>query len=128
MVSGLRIGELSRRTGVSVRSLRYYEEQELLASTRSSGGQRIYHESAVDRVVRIQELYAAGLNSATIAQILPCLRDVDGGPSELATPLLVQTLTGERSRIEQRIKEMERSRDALDAVIAAASPQRRPGR
>lgn len=34
----------------------------------------------MDRVVRIPELYAAGLHSTKIAQILPCMRDADGGP------------------------------------------------
>ena len=31
--------------------------------------------AAVDRVIRIQELYAAGLSSARIARLLPCMRD-----------------------------------------------------
>jgi DNA-binding transcriptional MerR regulator len=56
----VRIGELAERTGVSVRSLRYYETKGLLASERTSGGQREYPEAAVDRVRRIQEMFAAG--------------------------------------------------------------------
>lgn len=38
----MRVGELSRRTGASVRSLRYYEECGLLASERAASGQRHY--------------------------------------------------------------------------------------
>lgn len=34
----MRIGDLAARTGVGIRSLRYYEEQGLLTSTRSGGG------------------------------------------------------------------------------------------
>lgn len=56
----MRIGELAARAGVSVRALRYYEEQNLLASVRSPSGQRQYPYSAVDRVELIQQLYAAG--------------------------------------------------------------------
>ncbi|MFC7730192.1 MerR family transcriptional regulator [Actinomadura keratinilytica] len=82
----MRIGELARRTGVSTRSLRYYEEQGLLVPDRTPGGQRDYPEQAVDRVIRIQELYAAGLHSKKIAELLPCMRDADGGPAEIATP------------------------------------------
>ena len=52
----MRISELSRRTGVSERSLRYYEEQGLLAAGRTPGGHREYGEWAVDRVIRIQAL------------------------------------------------------------------------
>ena len=81
----MRIGELARRTGVSERSLRYYEQQGLLAADRTPGGQRDYPERAVDRVIRIQELFAAGLHSKKIARLLPCMRDADGGPSEIAT-------------------------------------------
>lgn len=36
----MRIGELASRVGVSVRALRYHEEQDLLASARSPSGQR----------------------------------------------------------------------------------------
>jgi DNA-binding transcriptional MerR regulator len=60
----MRIGELAARTGVSVRALRYYEEQELLAPERSTTGQRHYPDDAVDRVELIQQLYAAGLSTS----------------------------------------------------------------
>lgn len=117
----MRIGELARRTGVSRRSLRYYEEQGLLASDRTSGGQRDYSEQAVDRVIRIQELYAAGLHSRTISSLLPCMRDADGGPSSQATPRLLAQLSAERDRIEQAMRELATSREILDGVIEAAS-------
>ena len=61
------------KTGVSVRALRYYEEQGLLAAARSNSGQRHYPDSAVDRVQLIQQLYAAGLSSKTILDLLPCV-------------------------------------------------------
>ncbi|MEW2530518.1 MerR family transcriptional regulator [Streptomyces sp. NPDC047071] len=117
----MRIGELSRRTGVSERSLRYYENQGLLAAERTPGGHREYADSAVDRVIRIQELFAAGLCSSKIVHLLPCIRDKDGGPSETATPFLVSQLSAERDRINRMIGDLVRSRDVLDEVIEAAS-------
>ena len=119
----MKIGSLSGRTGVSVRSLRYYEEQGLLVSTRTTGGHRIYAETAVDRVIRIQELYAAGLNSAKIFEILPCMRDSDGRPNERATSMLAEQLVAERDRIDRQIVEMQRIRDVLESVIANAAIQ-----
>jgi DNA-binding transcriptional MerR regulator len=116
----VRIGELADRTGVSVRSLRYYEDEGLLVSRRTVGGHRVYDPAAVDRVIRIQELYAAGLNSSKIRDILPCMRDTDGGPSERATPLLADTLRAERDRIDRQLRELQRTRDVLDDVIATA--------
>ncbi|MBT2212731.1 MerR family transcriptional regulator [Actinomadura sp. NEAU-AAG7] len=117
----MRIGELARRTGVSERSLRYYEQRGLLASTRTPGGHRDYPERAVDRVIRIQEMFAAGLSSAKIARLLPCMRDADGGPSEIATPRLATELASERDRIDRMITELVNSRDVLDQVIDAAA-------
>ncbi|GAB2441785.1 MerR family transcriptional regulator [Nocardia tengchongensis] len=116
----MRIGELAKRTGVSDRSLRYYEEQGLLVATRTPGGQRDYPELAVDRVIHIQELFAAGLNSKKIFEILPCMRDVDGGANERATPELVDELRAERDRIDRTIADLLRSREVLDDVIVRA--------
>ncbi|MCX5398921.1 MerR family transcriptional regulator [Streptomyces sp. NBC_00102] len=119
----MRIGELARRTGVSERSLRYYEAQGLLEADRTPGGHREYREGTVDRVIRIQEFYAAGLRSSKIGELLPCVRDSDGGPSATATPRLVADLGAERERIDRMISELQRSRDVLDDVIATAKEQ-----
>ena len=116
----VRIGEPADRTGVSVRSLRYYEQQGLLVPTRTPGGHRDYPEMAVDRVIRIQELFAAGLHSKTITRLLPCMRDVDGGPSATATPRLVDDLVAERDRIDRMMADLATSRGVLDDVIKAA--------
>lgn len=51
----MRIGEVAERAGVSTRALRYYEEQGLLESDRTSSGQRSYAEAAVERVQLIQQ-------------------------------------------------------------------------
>ncbi|MET9077038.1 MerR family transcriptional regulator, partial [Streptomyces sp. NPDC004232] len=65
----MRIGELSKRTGVSPRSLRYYEEQGLLTSSRSDAGQRHYSDAAVQRVSLIRQLFDAGMSSRVIATV-----------------------------------------------------------
>jgi DNA-binding transcriptional MerR regulator len=111
----MRIGELATRSGVSVRALRYYEEQELLTSTRSPSGQRLYPEGAVDRVRLIQQLYAAGLSSRTILGFMPCIH------SGVSTPETLAALAAERDRIDARIDDLRDTRDRLDAVIVAAA-------
>jgi DNA-binding transcriptional MerR regulator len=117
----MRIGELSRRTAVSVRSLRYYEQKNMLASERSVGGHREYSAVAVDRVILIQQLLAAGLCTDKIASLLPCMRDHDGGPADTATPWLVEQLKEERHRIDRSIQDLRYTREVLDEVIAAAA-------
>ncbi|MFZ4302603.1 MerR family transcriptional regulator [Streptomyces cinereoruber] len=124
----MRIGELARRSGVSERSLRYYETQGLLASERTPGGQRDFGEWAVDRVIRVQALYAAGLTSRKIALLLPCMRDADGAASEIATTRLVDELSAERDRIDRTIADLVRSRDVLDEVISTAAASLAPVR
>ncbi|MEV0998634.1 MerR family transcriptional regulator [Nonomuraea sp. NPDC050202] len=111
----MRIGELAARTGVSVRALRYYEEQRLLTSERSPSGQRVYPDSAVDRVRMIQHLYAAGLPSRSIEPLLPCVMTGE------VTPELLKRLRAERQRIEGRIDDLVQTRDKLDTIISVAS-------
>lgn len=116
----MRIGELVRRTGVSHRLLRYYEERGLLRPTRDGGsGYREYGESDVATVLRIRRLLAAGLATGTIAEVLPCLRD-DGERFTPTCPDLIGDLRSERARITGAIGDLRASRDMLDTVITAA--------
>jgi DNA-binding transcriptional MerR regulator len=110
----MRIGELAERTGASVRSLRYYEEQDLLLSRRTQGGQRAFPDDAVDRVRLIQVLLAAGLPSRRIAEIMPCVY------SGTVTPAMFEHLLAERGRIEDQLRTLAETRDRLDGVIEAA--------
>ena len=109
----MRIGELAERAGVSVRSLRYYEEQGLLASERSPSGQRHYPEEAVDRVVFLQRLYAGGLSSRTIAEVLPCV----DAPSADTADAAFDRMVHERERLSAHIEELLRTRESLDELI-----------
>ncbi|MFI7617217.1 MerR family transcriptional regulator [Nonomuraea terrae] len=111
----MRIGELASQAGVSVRSLRYYEERGLLSSTRSASGQRRYTDDEVERVRFIQRLYAAGLSSRTIAELLPCV----DSPSERNDDEAFERLTQERERIDRHIEELCETREALDRLIDA---------
>lgn len=118
-VQTIRIGELSRRSGVNQRLLRYYEEQGLLRPQRRPSGYREYLPSDVAVVRRIRGLLAAGLSTATISSVLPCIRE-DGERLVPTCPDLVAQLRGERDRIDQAIEDLTASRQALDTVITAA--------
>ena len=74
----LRIGELSRRLGVSDHLLRAWETRYgLLHPFRSTGGYRLYSEADADRIRRMQELLGTGLSAAQAAQTV--LAEADGG-------------------------------------------------
>lgn len=110
----MRIGEVAAKSGVSTRALRYYEEQQLLSADRSDSGQRRYGDGVVERVQLIQRLYAAGLNSRAVAELLPCVH------TGVATPAMLERLTRERERIDRQISELVETRDRLDEVIGVA--------
>src|SRR4051812_1367891 len=112
----MRIGELAKRTGVSPRSLRYYEDQGLLTSSRSEAGQRHYSDAQVQRVALIRQLFAAGMSSRVIATVLPCVDipdDLDVAEETFAA------MTRERDRIDADIAHLTQTRDALDVLIKA---------
>ncbi|MFC9250250.1 MerR family transcriptional regulator [Amycolatopsis thailandensis] len=121
----MRIGELSRRSGVSHRLLRYYEEQGLLRPQRRPSGYREYPTSDVAVVRRIRGLLAAGLSTATISSVLPCIRE-DGERLVPTCPDLIAQLRRERDRIDQAIEDLSTSRRALDTVISAAPSTQGP--
>ncbi|MFP5333452.1 MAG: MerR family transcriptional regulator, partial [Acidimicrobiia bacterium] len=65
------IGELARQTGVASRTLRFYEDQDLLPPPdRTPAGYRTYPERAADRVRFIKDAQAAGFTLAEIREIL----------------------------------------------------------
>ncbi len=67
----IRVGELAKRTGVSVRTLHYYEEIGLLApSRRSDAGYRLYADADVVRLQQIMSLRQLGFS---LEQIRGCL-------------------------------------------------------
>lgn len=116
----MRIGELARRTGISQRALRYYEEQGLLRPLRRPSGYREYRETDLRTVRNIRTLLAAGLNTTTIAGVLPCLVEDEEEPVP-ACPELVTILNVDRDRISMAIDDLQAARATLDAIIAAAA-------
>ncbi|MEW2065526.1 MerR family transcriptional regulator [Streptomyces sp. NPDC007346] len=110
------MGEFARRTGVSQRLLRYYEEQGLLRPARRPSGYREYEEADVVTVRSIRMLLAAGLNTVTIAELLPCMVDEDR-IQEPACSSALPYLDRERARIDEAVAGLLAARDRLDALI-----------
>jgi len=117
----MRIGELSTRTGVPTRMLRYYEEQDLLHPERAENGYRWYGEPAVYRVQQIRGLLDAGLTTEIIRGILPFLTEPGGIvlPAACLTAETAGLLRREADRLQQRIDCLTRNRDAIRGYLAA---------
>jgi DNA-binding transcriptional MerR regulator len=91
---GLRIGELSRRTGASTRSLRYYEQRGLIAAHRDHNGYRRYDHDVVHVVNNLRRLLSAGLSIDDIHQFGSCVRapELDATPCVSALEVYEQRL------------------------------------
>ncbi|MFC4376773.1 MerR family transcriptional regulator [Nocardia halotolerans] len=117
----MRIGELSHRTDVSIRLLRYYEEQGLLQPARQPSGYREYREDDVGTVRNIRTLLAAGLSTRTIAEMLPCMVDEGRGLAPGCQEMLPD-LHRQQNRIADAVAELLAARTVLDSIVAAALP------
>jgi DNA-binding transcriptional MerR regulator len=116
-VGHMRIGELSRETGVSIRLLRYYEQQGLLTSQRSEGGHRHYDSEAPATVARIRTLLAAGLPTRIIRDLMPCF-DGDGVTLQACVH---DHLRDQLADLDSRMAELNRARTTLSEILDAST-------
>ncbi len=117
----MRIGELSAATGVSTRSLRYYEQQGLLQSRRRANAYREYSPDAIEQVEFIQDLFGAGLSSQLIRDSLPMVGQSRSPVSCTALLARVREARDELVRQEQRLSAR---RKTLDSYLAGDSTPR----
>ncbi len=121
----LKIGEVSKQTGVAVGALRYYEEIDLLTSQRGSNGYRYYLPSAVHQVQFIKKAQALGFSLEEIAQVLNVHRQ-GNVPCGLVRSLLQEKI----EKIEAQIREMESFKSSLVQYRdqwASDEPRPKPG-
>jgi DNA-binding transcriptional MerR regulator len=82
----LRIGEVADRVGLSLRSVRFYEESGLLVpEARSEGGFRLYTETQVDRLLLIKRMKPLGFRVEQMRELLNAsdtLRSADSTRAE----------------------------------------------
>lgn len=74
-MNGLTIGEVSRRTGAATSALRFYEDQGLIHSERTAGGQRRFPREVIRRVSFIRAAQQVGLALSEIRDFMTTLPD-----------------------------------------------------
>jgi MerR family copper efflux transcriptional regulator len=111
----MRIGELARQAGVSVRVLRHYEAQGLIQSQRLANGYRDYPSATADQVRWIRDLIDCGFGTRQIQGFLHCFRNENFDPEQCAAGLaqhlekqreldeMIAVLTERRHRLSERI-------------------------
>jgi DNA-binding transcriptional MerR regulator len=102
-----KIGELARRTGLTVRTLHHYDEIGLLSpAERSDGGHRVYGEADVRRLYRIVSLRSLGFPLDAIADAL----DRDGFDARAA-------VEDHLARLEQQMEQQRRLQNVLRRLL-----------
>lgn len=106
------IGEVSRRTRIPVRTIRFYCDEGILAAHRTTGGHRVFTPDVVDQLTLIRQLRAVGLGLAVIAEVLA---------SERTTPDAVST---ERAAVEAELGSLSWRQAVLLAIEQADDQDR----
>ena len=112
-ISSLSIGDLARRTGLSVSAIRFYEAKGLVTPIRSAGNQRRYLRSDIRRLSFAMIAQRLGLTLTEIAEEMgrlprdqaPSLNDWQGVSMRI------------RGALVSRIAQLEATRDLLDGCI-----------
>jgi DNA-binding transcriptional MerR regulator len=113
----MRIGDLAAVSGLTTRTIRFYEHAGLLpAPPRTPGGYRDYPGQTATRLSFIRSARDAGLTLAEIRSIL-ALRDGGQAPCSHVTGLIDQHLDD----IERRMAELARTREALRGLARRAA-------
>lgn len=115
----MRIGELAEHSGVTTKTIRFWESTGLLRDpARTPAGYRDYDLEAVERVQFIRHAQAAGLTLAEIRQVLTIADDGEP-PCGHVTQLIHQHLAD----IDQRIRELTETRAHLINLARRAAAQ-----
>lgn len=109
----LSIGEVARRSGIAASALRYYEQQGLIASVRSTGGQRRYERSVLRRLAFVRAAQNVGLS---LDEIRAALATLPAGrtPTKADWARLSRAW---RRRLDEQIEGLVALRDGLTSCI-----------
>ena len=104
-----RIGELAIQVGVSVRTLRHYDQLGLVQpSARSESGYRLYRETDFLRLQQVLSLRCLGFSLRRIRDVL------DNKDFDVAASLRMQRLA-----LQKRIEDLQRVESAIEDALAA---------
>ena len=110
----MKIGEVSKRSGVGIETLRFYEKSGLLSRPgRTYSGYRIYNEDVLERIAFIKQAQVLGFTLDEIKQI------IDDKQKGLSPCLEVREMVRHRLEdLNERIAQMIRYRDELTEALA----------
>jgi MerR family copper efflux transcriptional regulator len=112
-VPSLRIGEVARRTGLPVKTIRYYCDEGLLQpKDRSAAGYRLFDEENLAELTIIRALRAMDVSIPELARILEVRRS-----GVCNCSLLKGSIANKMTSIDQRISELRTMKDELARLL-----------
>jgi MerR family copper efflux transcriptional regulator len=114
----MRIGDVAKRTGVSVDALRFYEERGLINPQRTANGYRLYPQETLQLVGYIKLAQQLGFSLAEIGENLPLLWSTAGVSSDLLAELFAQKI----ALLDERVAQIQILRSALAERAAQVCP------
>lgn len=109
----LKIGEVARRTGIGIETLRFYERSGLLGRpARTEGGYRLY---SADELLRLEFIKRAQTLGFTLEEIKRIMSESHAGqrPCNEVREIVRERLT----ELDERLKQMRRYRNALARTL-----------
>ena len=123
-LSLLKVGDLARRTGKTVRAIHLYEELGLLTpAVRSKGGFRMYSARAVKRIEWIQKLQDMGFSLTEIKAFLRVWEESETAPQAMSTvrEIFTDKLRETRETVARLTRLEEELRDSLEYLDSCRS-------
>lgn len=111
----MKIGDLARRVGIPIDTVRYYERNGLLPPpARRASGYREYDESDIPRLRFVLRAKILGFSLAEIRELLELSDEHEGDVANLKAAARAKL-----AEIEERMEQLGRIRDALRAMVDA---------
>jgi DNA-binding transcriptional MerR regulator len=109
----LKIGDVSRRSGVGVEALRFYEKSGLLDSpARTHSGYRVYGEDVLERLAFIKQAQALGFSLEEVRRIIDDARKGES-PCDDVREIVRRRL----AELDERLRELRRYREELKQTL-----------
>src|SRR3546814_10168557 len=119
-MQGLTIGRAARKAGVGVETIRFYERKGLIAQPPkpARAGFRHYPEETVERIRFIRQAQELGFSLREVCELLDLRTDPQADAADVRA-----RATAKLSDVNEKMRQLQRIRDALETLIAAC-----PGR
>ena len=110
---GMKIGEVSKRSGVGIEALRFYEKSGLLNRPgRTYSGYRVYGEDVLERIAFIKQAQILGFTLDEIKQLITHKQAGENPCAEVRETVRIRL-----AELDERIKQMRKYRNDLAAAL-----------